>query len=170
MPFDNSVTNSVTAPSRKMSRKGRKRGRKPVGRKAMTPAQRKAKQRQREREAAELAARVAQEREGKRTAYRPPIGYNDAKGKLKAAGHQFVRVHEDFGREWGGVFIDGAYMDTFAVIALADMSPAERKQRLAETRRTNKDVACDAVRAYMAALQVSDEDLRDHPGEAFRFG
>jgi hypothetical protein len=158
-----SVTNSVTSLVTEIVTKKRqpkaKRGRKPLGRKAMTPAQRQARHRQRGKEKAELAARMAAEAKGRRHKELPPPGYHRAKQELQAAGHCFQRVHEEFGREFGGVFVDGAWMDTFDVSKLADMPAQERKQRLDKARHLTKDAACDAVTAYMAALHVSFDEL-----------
>ena len=77
-----------------------KRGRPPIGKKAMTDAQRQARWRKRKLETA---------LEGQRRAGRqPPYGYGKAKETLLAEGHKFTRVHDSFGEEFGGVFVDGA--------------------------------------------------------------
>jgi hypothetical protein len=131
-------------------------------RKAMTNAVRQAKYRKRKKAAALAAAKRAAEEAGARRAYQPPYGYNAAKGKLKAAGHTFLRVHEDFGREFGGVFVDGAYVGSHEVIELADLSAQERKARLDAARTAWKAIACDAVTAYMAAIRVSLGELIHH--------
>jgi hypothetical protein len=111
-------------------------GRRPLGRKAMTAAERQARRRKRLREAAKAeAARLEDERlRGGRRLYQPPHGYGKAKGQLQAEGHCFVRVPDDLGREFGGVFVDGASVSSNEVIALAALPPSERKQRLAEQR------------------------------------
>jgi hypothetical protein len=125
----------------------------------MTAAQKQARYRKRLKEAAK---KRAAELAAARLLYQPPVGYSRAKQRLIEAGHQFKRIHDAFGREFGGVFVDGAYMATLEVIALADMAPGERKQRLAKARRAHKDVACDAVTA--AALEVSLDELIAYVG------
>jgi hypothetical protein len=121
----------------------------------MTQAQRQARYRERRKQAAKEAVAAFE----KRRAFQPPHGYAKAKQQLIEAGHQFVRIHDGHGREFGGVFVDGAYLMTTQVVAMASMSITERKRLLAEARRTHKDVACDAVKAYMETLRVSLDDL-----------
>jgi hypothetical protein len=120
----------------------------------MTAAERQSRRRQRLRK-----AKAGQEaKAGKRRAYQPPHGYGKAKGHLLAAGHCFERARREFGFE-GGTFIDGAFVGSDEVIALAAKPPLERKQWLAERRHDSKDFACDAVEGYMGALQVSRDEL-----------
>ena len=110
-----------------------KRGRPPIGKKAMTAAQRQARWRRRKLETA---------LEGQHRAnLQPPYGYRMAKETLIKEGHKFTRVHDSFGEEFGGVFVDGAYLSTLDVIALAKLSPPECKQQLAEARRDTKGFA-----------------------------
>jgi hypothetical protein len=71
------------------------------------------------------------------------------------------------GEEFGGTFVDGAYLSTHEVIELAELPPRERQQRIDEARRINKQVACEAVEAYMERLRVTLDELilyhrRDH--------
>jgi hypothetical protein len=130
-----------------------KRGRPPVGRKAMTGAQRQARWRKRSRE------RMRQQgQEPPRRIYQPPHGYGWAREKLIAQGHQFTRASRDAGFE-EGVFVDGAYLGSGEVIALAEKSPHERKQWLAEQRRDTKHFACGVVEHYMETLRVSLDEL-----------
>src|SRR6516225_1071610 len=96
-----------------------RRGRPPLGRRPMTAAQRQARRRERLRKA--KAEREAQE--GKRRAYQPPYGYNRAKEQLINAGHHFQRARREFGFE-EGVFVDGAFISSYEVIALAELAPA----------------------------------------------
>jgi hypothetical protein len=145
---DRPVTERVT--------KRRKRGRPPVYRTAMTAAERQARRREKLRKAAQQAAAEA----GAYRAYQPPHGYGKAKATLQAHGHHFERARREFGFE-EGVFVDGAFLGTDEVIALAKLPKAEREQRLAEHRLARKDDACGAVASYMAALRVSfDEFIR----------
>jgi hypothetical protein len=126
----------------------------------MTAAERQARRRQRMRE-----AEVARQREKRGLSarpYQPPHGYGKAKEQLIAAGHRFERARRDFGFE-EGTFLDGAFLGSSEVIALASLSPPERKRQLAEIRQARKEDACDAVVGYMAALHVTrDELLRHH--------
>jgi hypothetical protein len=134
------------------------RGRPPIGRRAMTPAQRQARRRKRLREAEAERLRLAGQ-EPPRLPYQPPHGYGRAKEWLIKQGHEFTRVHDELGQEFGGTFIDGAYVDTLEVIRLAAMPAQERKQRLDEARRDGKHWACDAVEVYMKRLRVSLDEL-----------
>ena len=120
----------------------------------MTAAQRQARRRERLRKA--KAEREAQE--GKRRAYQPPYGYNRAKEQLINAGHHFQRARREFGFE-EGVFVDGAFLGSGEVIALAELAPAERQQRLAKARHDWKDLACGSVKSYMDMMQVSLDEL-----------
>jgi hypothetical protein len=156
---DISVTVTEIRPVTKVVTKKR-RGRPPIGRKALTAAQKQARYRQRLKEAAKQ--RAEELLRGQRRLHQPPYGYAKAKQKLIEAGHQFNRVNDGQGREFGGTFVDGAYVTTHEVIVLADMTLTERKQRLDEARRTHKDVACDAVEEYMEALRVSFDELAAH--------
>jgi len=93
-----------------------------------------------------------------RRPYRPPHGYPKAKERLLQAGHKFERAR----REWGfeeGVFIDGAFVGSCEVIALAEMSSSERKQWLVKQREATKDHAVAAVEAFMDTMHVNFEDL-----------
>jgi hypothetical protein len=137
--------------------KSPKRGRPPIGRKAMTDAERQARRRQKLRKAAEATARMMAESKLRR-AYQPPYGYAQAKQRLQAQGHRFVRARREFGFE-EGTFIDGAYMDSHEVIILAELPPAEQEQLLAKRRLSEKDAACMSVSAYMRELEVSFEEL-----------
>jgi hypothetical protein len=142
-----------------------RRGRPPIGRKAMTAAERQAKRRQRIRREAEMARRGAQGHPPR--PYQPPHGYPKAREHLSKEGHKFERCR----REWGfeeGVFVDGAFVSSSEVIYLATLPLAERKHLLAETRRRNKDFTVSAVEGFMAAMQVSFEELCEHvKGSAF---
>jgi hypothetical protein len=118
--------------------KARKRGRPPLGRKAMTAAERQAQRRQRLREA---ARKQREERQlGRRRAFQPAHGYGQSKALRRAQGHHFERAREEFGFE-GGVFVDGAFLDTWAVVELAKLDPRERQQRLAKVRKDGKNCA-----------------------------
>jgi len=128
-------------------------GRPPIHRKAMTPAQRQARRREKLKQLAKQ-----EKAQVERTPYQPPQGYARAKGQLIAQGHVFERARREFGFE-EGVFVDGAFMRTDEVIALADLSPKERQQRITERRREWKDDACGAVEGYMGAMHVSFEEL-----------
>jgi hypothetical protein len=121
----------------------------------MTSAERQARYRKRLKEAAKRRAEALSET---RRTYQPPRGYSKAKAQLQAAGHDFERARREFGFEQG-VFVDGAFLGSHEVIVLADLSPRERQQRLAEVRRTHKDDACVAVQGYMTALRVSLDEL-----------
>jgi hypothetical protein len=145
-----------------MVTKLRKRGRKPISRKAMTPAQRQARHRQRIKAAAAEAASRALAAAGRRQSYVVPHGYQTAKQALQALGHVFVRVPDSIGREQGGVFVDGAYLTTFAVIKLAELSPQQRRQQLDHARITTKQIAVEAVLEHMASLHVSFAELAEH--------
>jgi hypothetical protein len=48
------------------------------------------------------------------------------------------------------------------VIARAELEPREVQRRLAEHRSATKDFACDAVKGYMSALNITLDDLTDH--------
>jgi hypothetical protein len=133
-----------------------KRGRPPPGRKAMTAAERQARRRKRVREAE--TARLAQDEPLARRPYQPPHGYPLAKERLLAEGHRFERARHEFGFE-EGVFVDGAFLSSDEVIALAALPPSERQRRLTVLRHASKDFACDAVEGYLAALQVSRDEL-----------
>jgi hypothetical protein len=83
-----------------------------------------------------------------------------------------VRVHEDFGREFGGVFVDGAYLATSDVINLANHEPPSRAEFLARAKDRHKNVACEAVEAYMQSLHVNRDELIRYFEQrpTFRFG
>ena len=102
--------------------KARKRGRPPLGRKAMTAAQRQARRRERVRK---------QQQQAMTRPYQPPPGYGAAKRALRAAGHRFELARMEWGFE-GGTFVDGVFLDTSEVMYLAELSPREREQQLAE--------------------------------------
>jgi hypothetical protein len=135
-------------------------GRPPIGRKAMTGAQRQARHREKLRQKQAERRRLQAGKSAR--AYQPPHGYQQAKDKLIAQGHVFTRVHDDLGREFGGVFVDGAYVSTHEVITLAELSAQERRQRLTEERRKTKNFACEALEAYMEEMQVSREELAQY--------
>ena len=136
-----------------------RRGRPPIGRRAMTAAERQARWRKRLRKA------EAERQQPERRAYQPPHGYERAKAQLLAQGHHIERARREYGFE-EGVFVDGAFLDTLMVIQLAELPPQERQRRLAEGRRDGKEFACNAVRGYMAALQVSRDELIQYLGTA----
>jgi hypothetical protein len=157
MPKDPvSVTVTKLSAATKSVTKKHRRGRPPLGRKAMTNAQRQARHRQRLKEAAKQ--RAEELLRGQRRPSQPPYGYNKAKAQLQAAGHRFETARRDLGFE-EGTFVDGAFLGSHEVLALADMPPRERQQLLAEVRRTLKDDACGAVQGYMAALRVTLDEL-----------
>jgi hypothetical protein len=141
----------------------------------MTAAERQARRRRQLREVAKAVERALLEREQPLASrlFQPPHGYGKAKALLRAQGHHFEWAR----REWGfeeGTFVDGAFLGSGEVVALADLAPAERQERLAETRQQRKDMACVAVEGYMAALRVSLDELiqnrraRDEPHERQR--
>jgi hypothetical protein len=132
---------------------GLKRGRPPIGRKAMTAAERQARWRKRLLQEAEAARQQPERR-----ADQPPYGYERAKAQLLTEGRHFERARREFGFE-EGVFVDGAFLGTPTVIRLAELPPQERQRLLAEGRRDGKNFACNAVRGYMEALQVSLDEL-----------
>ena len=134
-----------------------KRGRPRIGRRAMTNTQRQARWRKRKRET-EAARPSQQEQELLRRAYQPPFGYGRAKQQLIDQGHQFARARREFGFE-EGVFVDGALLGSRQVIALAEQSPHERQQWLAEQRRATKVFACNSVQQYMELMRVSLDEL-----------
>jgi hypothetical protein len=139
-------------------KKQRKRGRPPLGRRAMTDAERQAKQRQKRRTLARQRLVELKQAAGIGT-YQPPKGYRRAKETLIKLGHAFERAR----REWGfeeGVFVDGAFVSSHEVIALADLPSSERRQLLEQARQQNKDVAIEAVVAFMRAMRVSVDELR----------
>jgi hypothetical protein len=140
-----------------------KRGRRPIGRKAMTAAERQARRRQRLREDANAVEqeRLAREQPLASLYQPPPHGYPKAKAELLGRGHTFERARREFGFK-EGVFVDGAWLDSRAVIAYAALSPAECEQRLAEARDHTKRDACDMVESYMGALHVSLDELLQH--------
>jgi hypothetical protein len=120
----------------------------------MTAAQRQARRR-------EKLAREEKERryrQGHRTAWQPPHGYQAAKQQMIAEGHVFERAREDFGFE-AGVFFDDAWLETSTVIELAKLPLVERRTRIAEARSASKDEACYAVKRYMERLHVSVTEL-----------
>jgi hypothetical protein len=125
----------------------------------MTAAERQARRRQRVREAE--AARQREKRGLAARPYQPPHGYGKAKEQLIAAGHCFERARHDFGFE-EGTFLDGAFLGSHEVMALAPLPPPERKRRLAEIRQATKEDACSAVVGYMAALHVTRDELMRH--------
>ena len=130
-------------------------GRPRLGKTAMTGAERQARYRKRRQEIERLPLEEQYTRR-MRGDYKTASGYQLAKEQLTALGHHF----EHAGREWRlGVFIDGALMDTYAVVTLAKLTAPERQQRLAAARRDTKQFACDAVTAYMAGLQVTRDEL-----------
>ena len=131
-----------------------KRGRPPIGRKAMTPAQRQAKRRAKLRQEAKL---VKELREGRPT-YEPPPGYNKAKEKLRAEGHEFERARAAAGFEFG-VFVDGAFVFSSDVITMAEMPRKERERFLDQERQRRKDFAVGAVAHYMQVMRVTVDDL-----------
>jgi hypothetical protein len=136
--------------------KARKRGRRPLGRKAMTAAQRQARRRQRVRKAARKQREERQPRP-----YQTAHGYEKAKAELQTLGHRFEHARREFGFE-EGVFVDGALINSLAVIELAKLSPRDRQQQLAEARKDNKDFACSAVASYMRAMWVSLDELTQY--------
>jgi hypothetical protein len=117
--------------------KPRKRGRHPLGRKAMTAAERQPRP------------------------YQTAHGYEKAKAELQTLGHRFEHARREFGFE-EGVFVDGALINSLAVIELAKLSPGDRQQQLAEARKDNKDFACSAVASYMRAMWVSLDELTQY--------
>ena len=138
-----------------------KRGRPPLGRKAMTGAQRQARYlATRRKRLAYLERLKCEEQNGRRMSgdYQPAAGYSLARGQLKADGHQFERAR----REWGfeeGVFIDGAFMDSYEVVQLSKLPADARKKQIVERRYESKSQACFAVESYMSELKVSRAEL-----------
>jgi hypothetical protein len=89
-------------------------------------------------EAGSLIPFTAEERESVRCyAGRAKAPATKAKETLLAAGHCFERARHEFGFE-EGVFLDGAFLSSADVIAMADISPHERKERLAKARCMTK--------------------------------
>jgi hypothetical protein len=122
----------------------------------MTPAERQARRRAKlKHEEKERAYREG----GYVRQHRTPHGYNEDKQRMQAEGHEFVRVPKDWEDEFGGVFVDGAWMKAIDVITLAKLPLPERKAQIAEARSVTKQIAIDAVRDHMKRLQVSVEEL-----------
>jgi hypothetical protein len=119
----------------------------------MTDAQRQARHRQHVKEAAKQAAAAA----GRGGPTSPPARLPKGQGKA-ALGGAASSAPREFGFE-EGAFVDGALVSSYEVIALVEMSPPKRKERLDEARRATKADACMAVRSYMAVLHVSLDDL-----------
>jgi hypothetical protein len=124
----------------------------------MTAAERQARRREKLKTLAKLREADRLALSGRDLRYRPPHGYAQAKEKLIAQRHVFEHARRHFGFE-GGVFVDGAFLETHEVIELAKLTTEERRWRLADRRRETKDFACNAIKGYMAALHVTMDEL-----------
>jgi hypothetical protein len=96
----------------------------------MTVAERQARRRKRLRTAEAIKRHEA----GERRPFQPPYGYTKAKQALIAGGYAFKRARRDWGFE-ESVIVDGAYVSTHEVIALAGMATPEIEEHL-EVART----------------------------------
>jgi hypothetical protein len=123
----------------------------------MTAVQRLGRHRARLRE---IAKDVRRRLDGCRKArvLAPPHGYDKAKAKLQAEGHEFERARREFRFE-EGLFVDGAFVYAADVIALADLNAGERKRWLDDRRREFKDFAVNLVLAFMDRMRVSRDEL-----------
>jgi hypothetical protein len=124
----------------------------------MTAAERQARRREKLKTLAKLREADRLALSGRDLRYRPPHGYAQAKEKLIAQRHVFEHARRQFGFE-GGVFVDGAFLETHEVIELAKLTTEECRRRLADRRRETKDFACSAIKGYMAALHVTMDEL-----------